>query len=52
VFHWVVFSALGVREAEARHAASLFVGPTTLKGPLLKTFPDGFRCASRPSSDC
>jgi len=42
VFHWVVFSATGVREAEARRAASLFVGPATLKGPLLKTFPDGF----------
>jgi LmbE family N-acetylglucosaminyl deacetylase len=42
VVHWVVFSALGIREAEARRAASLFVGPTALKGPLLKTFPDGF----------
>jgi LmbE family N-acetylglucosaminyl deacetylase len=42
VVHWVVFSALGIRQAEARRAASLFVGPTTLKGPLLKTFPDGF----------
>jgi LmbE family N-acetylglucosaminyl deacetylase len=42
VFHWVVFSAIGVREAEARRAASLFVGPTALRGPLLKTFSDGF----------
>jgi LmbE family N-acetylglucosaminyl deacetylase len=42
VFHWVVFSAMGVREAEARRAASLFVGPTALRGPLLKAFPDGF----------
>ena len=42
VLHWVVFSAIGVREAEAQRAASLFVGPTALKGPLLKTFPDGF----------
>lgn len=42
VFHWVVFSAIGVREAEARRAASLFVGPAALKGPMLKTFPDGF----------
>jgi LmbE family N-acetylglucosaminyl deacetylase len=41
VFHWVVFSAIGVREVEARRAASLFAGPA-LKGPLLKTFPDGF----------
>ncbi len=42
VFHWVVFSASGVREAEARQAATLFVGPTALRGPLLKAFPDGF----------
>src|SRR5262245_28474746 len=42
VFHWVVFSATGVREAEARYAATLFAGSTALKGPLLKTFPDGF----------
>jgi LmbE family N-acetylglucosaminyl deacetylase len=41
-FHWVVFSAIGVREAEARRAASLFVGSAALRGPLLKTFPDGF----------
>ena len=41
VFHWVVFSAVGVREAEARRSASLFAGPA-LKGPLLKAFPDGF----------
>jgi LmbE family N-acetylglucosaminyl deacetylase len=40
-FHWVVFSAPGTREAEARHAAELFAGPA-LKEPLLKTFPDGF----------
>jgi len=42
VFHWVVFSAIGVREAEAHRAAALFVAPTALRGPLLKTFPDGF----------
>jgi LmbE family N-acetylglucosaminyl deacetylase len=42
VFHWVVFSALGVRESEARRGASLFVGSAALRGPLLKTFPDGF----------
>lgn len=40
--HWVVFSAIGVRENEARRAASLFAGPTALRGLLLKTFPDGF----------
>jgi LmbE family N-acetylglucosaminyl deacetylase len=42
VFHWVVFSAIGVREAEARRAAALFVDPTALRAPLLNTFPDGF----------
>jgi LmbE family N-acetylglucosaminyl deacetylase len=42
VFHWVVFSAIGARESEARRGATLFVGPSQLKGPLLKTFPDGF----------
>ena len=41
VFHWVVFSAIGVRQAEAQHAAALFAGDR-LRGPLLKTFPDGF----------
>jgi LmbE family N-acetylglucosaminyl deacetylase len=41
-FHWVVFSAVGTREAEARHAASLFTSPGSLKGPILKTFRDGF----------
>jgi LmbE family N-acetylglucosaminyl deacetylase len=39
--HWVVFNAIGTREAEARRAAELFAGPR-LKGPLLKTFQDGF----------
>jgi LmbE family N-acetylglucosaminyl deacetylase len=41
-FHWVVFSAIGVREQEARHAASLFVQAAALKGPHLKAFRDGF----------
>jgi LmbE family N-acetylglucosaminyl deacetylase len=40
--HWVVFSAIGVREGEARRAAEMFAGPTCLRGPLLKSFPDGF----------
>ena len=40
-FHWVVFSAIGVREAEAKQAAALFAG-LGLQGPLLKAFPDGF----------
>jgi LmbE family N-acetylglucosaminyl deacetylase len=41
VFHWVVFSAVGVRETEARRAADLFAG-SRLKGPTLKAFRDGF----------
>jgi LmbE family N-acetylglucosaminyl deacetylase len=42
VFHWVVFSATGVRAAEAQRAAALFAGANALKGPLLKAFQDGF----------
>ena len=42
VFHWVVFSAVGVREAEAKRGAALFVDSDRLKGPHLKSFPDGF----------
>jgi LmbE family N-acetylglucosaminyl deacetylase len=42
VFHWVVFSAIGVREVEAKQAAELFVSATQLRGPLLKDFKDGF----------
>ena len=40
-FHWVVFSAIGVREAEAQNAAALFAG-AGLRDPLLKTFRDGY----------
>src|SRR5579862_8000330 len=39
--HWAVFSAIGVREAEARRGAELFAG-SRVKAPLVKTFPDGF----------
>jgi len=42
VLHWVVFSAEGVREAEARRAAALFAGGSAIRGPLLKAFQDGF----------
>jgi len=42
MFNWVVFSAIGVREQEARRAASLFVPGSALNGPVLKSFPDGF----------
>jgi LmbE family N-acetylglucosaminyl deacetylase len=40
-FHWVVLSAIGVREGEARRAALLFAG-SRLKNPLFKSFQDGF----------
>jgi LmbE family N-acetylglucosaminyl deacetylase len=40
-FYWVVFSAIGVREAEARNAAGMFAGKR-LKEFILKSFPDGF----------
>ncbi len=42
VFHWVVFSAIGQREEEAREAAAQFVDPSQLRGPLVKDFQDGF----------
>src|SRR5271165_1913224 len=42
VFHWVVFSSDAVRQAEAQRAAKLFVDSSFLKGPLVKSFPDGF----------
>ncbi len=42
ILHWVVFSAPGVRAAEAERAAALFAGTSPVKGPLLKTFQDGF----------
>jgi LmbE family N-acetylglucosaminyl deacetylase len=42
VFHWVVFSAMGVRAAEATQGARLFAGTKSLRGPLLKSFRDGF----------
>jgi LmbE family N-acetylglucosaminyl deacetylase len=41
VFHWVVFSATGARQAEARRAAELFAG-SRLKEPVFKEFKDGF----------
>jgi LmbE family N-acetylglucosaminyl deacetylase len=41
VFHWIVFSAQGVRQEEALRAAGLFAGDQ-LKGPVVKSFPDGF----------
>ena len=41
-FHWVVFSAAGVRATEAEHAAMLFAGPAAVQPPVLKNFRDGF----------
>lgn len=41
VFHWVVFSAIGVRGEEAQRGAKLFTGGETLQGLLLKTYQDG-----------
>ena len=40
-FHWVVFSAIAVRKAEAQRAAESFAG-SRLERLLLKDFPDGF----------
>ena len=40
-FHWVVFSAIGVRKAEAQRAAESFAG-SRLERLLLKDFRDGF----------
>src|SRR5215469_12764522 len=41
-FHWVVFSAEGVRAEEAKRGAMLFAGTKAASGPLLKSFRDGF----------
>lgn len=41
IFHWVVFSAMGARAAEAKRGAELFAG-SRLKKPILKGFKDGF----------
>jgi len=40
-FHWVVFSANGIRATEAEKGAALF-GGAHLKKPILKNFRDGF----------
>lgn len=40
-FHWVVFSAIGTREQEARHGAASFAGKN-LKQATLHGFRDGF----------
>jgi len=40
-FHWVVLSAAGEREVEARRAAELFAG-SSVQTLLMRDFPDGF----------
>lgn len=42
LFHWVVFSAIGIRETEARQAAALFTSPNGPKSLSLHRFQDGF----------
>ncbi len=41
-FHWVVFSAIGIREAEAQRGAELFAGEDRRERVVLKDFQDGF----------
>jgi LmbE family N-acetylglucosaminyl deacetylase len=41
-FHWVVFSAIGERKAEAQAAAECFAGRQRLEKLLLKEYRDGF----------
>ena len=40
--HWIVFSAEGIRQAEAVAASKLFGGDRLAQAPLIKSFPDGF----------
>jgi LmbE family N-acetylglucosaminyl deacetylase len=42
VFYWVVFSAIGIREAEAQRGADLFAGTNRHEAAVLKSFPDSF----------
>jgi LmbE family N-acetylglucosaminyl deacetylase len=42
MFHWVVFSADGEREREARHGASLFLQGACQHEVVVKRFRDGF----------
>src|SRR5262245_42043629 len=41
VLHWIVCSAIGIRETEARRGAELFAG-SHLRNQVLKSFKDGF----------
>lgn len=47
VFHWVVFSAHGIRSAEAQRGAQRFAA-ASLRGPILKQFQDAFMPFSGP----
>lgn len=42
VFHWVVFSATGVRAAEAESAVRQLLGPARIQRLVLKDFRDGY----------
>jgi len=42
IFSWVVFSAVGVRKAEARRGAELFAGTKQLRKAQFESFRDGF----------
>ena len=42
MIYWTVFSAIGVREAEAEQGAKLFAGSCLKSAPMLKKFKDGF----------
>ena len=43
IFHWVVFSAIGVRRAGGAKGGELFAGPTRLQRPAAEElFRDGF----------
>jgi LmbE family N-acetylglucosaminyl deacetylase len=42
IVHWVVFSAPGVRAAEAQRGAALFTEKASIRGPVVKNFLDGF----------
>lgn len=41
-FHWIVFSAVGPRKAEAERGAELFLGKDRLGNTQFKSFPDAF----------
>ena len=42
MLHWVVFSAIGTRAAEAQRGIELFGGKNAIRGSQLESFQDGF----------